>query len=126
VPAQRAAAEDDRRVGHQREPEGHAGGAGPVGDEREVERRTVPGGEDAGRQVPEAGVEGGEQVRLVAVEDLVARRGRERRQDHRRDGRIEPVDRGVGLDVEAVDGRRPVVPGHGGRLARMHRAQPVS
>ena len=92
------------RIGPQPQPDFEVVHPGPIGDEREVEGGAVPGDDHAGTEIGQGPVEVGELAGLVAVEnDLDIDTGERDRHDPAV-GRIEAVDRGVGLDVEPVPG----------------------
>jgi hypothetical protein len=84
--------------------------ASPVGDEREIERRAVPRDQDPAVELGEPAVQLGQDRGLVAdhlIDDhLEAVRAAHGHGDDCAGGRVEPVDGGVGLDVEAVPGPR--------------------
>ncbi|MFN8016737.1 MAG: hypothetical protein U0P45_01300 [Acidimicrobiales bacterium] len=103
VARQRRPVHGEAPVQAQLEAERDAEDAGAVRQEREVERRAVPGGDDAGGQAGEAVVERGEDVGLVADVELLEATGGQGDGAHGRDGRVEAVLRVVRLDVEPVD-----------------------
>jgi hypothetical protein len=79
------------------------GGAG--GEERQVERPTVPRHDDAGVELGQQPVEGGEQPGFVAGEHDVARLHRGHADGHHAgDPGIQAVVGRVRLDVETVEG----------------------
>ena len=100
---QRGAVQGEAPIEPQVQPEVHPEDASPIGEEREVEGAAVPGGEHAGGQGGEAIVDGAEQVGLVADEQLVEGPARQGHGPDRGHGRVEPVGRQIGLDVEPVD-----------------------
>jgi hypothetical protein len=75
---------------------------GPVMQEREIEPAAVPGDEDTGRKFGEYSIEFGDDRRLGTIEHDLDPIAAQRDGDDGSDRRVEAVDRGVGLDVEAI------------------------
>lgn len=102
VTGQGVAVTDAPGVGHETQPEADAEQRRPVGEERQIEARPVPGDQDSSRQLCQAVVEAREQIRLRTLDDFAPVVAGERDRDDRGQRRIEAAGGGIGLDVEAV------------------------
>ena len=81
--------------------------AGPIGDEGEIEGRSVPRHDDARLEIQKSPIEAGQDLGLIAVEhDLEAVGAAESDCDYPARCGIEAVDSRVRLDVEAVPAPR--------------------
>src|SRR5262249_26440071 len=97
----------ERAVPPELEAEVDVGPSSPVSQEGQVERGAVPAHEDARLELLEVVVDGGQDPGLLAGEDHVTVvLGRDRDGKHPGHSRIKTIDRGVRLDVEAVESLR--------------------
>ena len=114
----------DGRVPPQLQTDRGADDAGAFGKERQVETRAVPGHDQPRGQVRQQRVEIGEDPGLLSLEHVIAVVGGDCDRHDRRPGRVQAVDRGVGLDVESVQRhgtvRHGAEPFRGGVLGKDH------
>ena len=103
---QRVVATRNRRIELDGQAEVEPEEPGPAHDEGQIETTTVPRDQHAGGKVGERPIQRGQEFGLVAIEHQVEPVATQRDRNDRRSTRVEAIDGGVGLDVEADERKR--------------------